>query len=141
MDDDFSPHFVWLYGEVGELYPGLYSFCFCIFLSLSACMLHAAFFGVKKNDAKLLARASSIGSQLGCIFTLLTFLFLVECGVVCRKDWFHGFFIGFAVFWVAAQARKLKGWLETGAMLTRMPAVPDGVAIGRPRGSSHNGRV
>jgi hypothetical protein len=112
---------------IGEF---IFFFLYCTFFSLMACMVHSAFMGVKKNDVKLLTRSSSIGSAFCFIFTAFAFLFIVQCGLPCFREWFLLLYIAFAFFWSALHSWKLKGRVEAGAQLTRSVAEPVGVTVG-----------
>merc|ERR1719353_1492452 len=83
---------------IGEF---IFFFLYCIFFSLMACMVHSAFTGVKKNDIRLLTRSSSIGAAFCFVFTFFAFLFIVQCGMPCFREWFLLLYISFAFFWAA----------------------------------------
>jgi hypothetical protein len=108
----------------------IFFFLYCISFGLMACMVHAAFIGVKKNDMKLLMRSSYIGSAFCFLFTLFASVFIVMCGGPCFHEWFLLFYIAFAFGWSALHARKLRGRVEAGAQLTRNVTSPVSVTVG-----------
>jgi hypothetical protein len=108
----------------------LFFFLYCVSFGLMACMVHAAFIGVKKNDIKLLTRSSYIGSAFCSVFTLAALLFIAMCGAPCFHEWFLLFYVAFAFGWSALHAKKLKGRVEAGAQLTRNVTSPVSVTVG-----------
>merc|ERR1719247_3234408 len=93
-------------------------------------MVHSAFFGVKKNNVRLLVRSSSIAAGFFFMFTFFAPFFVHNCFMNCFQEWFLLLYIAFAFFWAALHAWKLKTKLEGGAQLTRNIATPVGVTVG-----------